>query len=165
MIDTPAELVEDDNVAQAVVSTEVVIPGGRVDLQIESPSLLTFIEVKVDADEGPSQLQRYRVALEARGGQRAKVLALLTMPGADGPPPGLPCIHVNFVDLLACWLPFARALGDDAQGYLARYLSSVARLLAFGGQGPFEQWTFAAQRSALDFVSQLASGVSRAGDF
>jgi hypothetical protein len=163
MIDVPAEAVDDDRITAAVVSTEVVIPGGRVDLKIESPTLLAFIEIKVDAAEGPSQLQRYRTALDARAGARAKVLAFLTMPGAEGPPAGLPCVHVTFADLLSRWLPLTR-VHDDASAYLARYLNSVARLLGYAGQGPFEHWTFADQRSALDFVSQVRAEGPRAGD-
>jgi hypothetical protein len=158
MIEAPAEAVDQDSTTAAVVSTEVVIPGGRVDLQVESPTLLTYIEVKVDAAEGPSQLQRYRTALDARAEARAKVLAFLTLPGAEGPPTGLPCVHITFADLLSRWLPLARSHDDDASGFLARYLSSVARLLGYAGQGPFEQWTFADQRSALDFVSQVGAG-------
>lgn len=157
MIDAPTEAIDDGNISTAVVSTEVVIPGGRVDLQIESATLLAFVEVKVDATEGPSQLQRYRTALDARAGTRAKVLVYLTLPGAEGPPTGLPCVHVTFADLLSRWLPLTR-VHDDASAYLARYLSSVARLLGYTGHGPFEHWTFADQRRALDFVSQVDAG-------
>lgn len=163
MIDAPAEAADDDSVSAAVVSTEVVIPGGRVDLQVESPSLLAFIEVKVDATEGPSQLRRYRTALDARAGGRATVLAFLTLPGAEGPPAGLSCSHVTFADLLSRWLPLARS-HDDASAYLSRYLGSVARLLGYAGEGPFEHWTFADQRNALDFVSQVGSGGFRGDD-
>ena len=163
MIDAPAEAADDDSVSAAVVSTEVVIPGGRVDLQVESPSLLAFIEVKVDAAEGPSQLRRYRTALDARAGGRATVLAVLTLPGAEGPPAGLSCSHVTFADLLSRWLPLARS-HDDASAYLSRYLGSVARLLGYAGEGPFEHWTFADQRNALDFVSRVGSGGFRGDD-
>lgn len=157
MIEAPAEVVDSDNVAAAEVSTEVVIRGGRVDLEIKTETLLAFIEVKVDASEGPSQLQRYRTALDAKAGGRAKVLAFLTLPGAKGPPTGLSCVHITFAELLSRWLPLARS-HDDASGYLARYLSSVARLLGYAGQGPFEKWTFADQRRALDFVSYIGVG-------
>jgi hypothetical protein len=157
MIDAPTEAIDSEDTSMAEVSTEVVIPGGRIDLQIESPALLAFIEVKVNADQGPSQLQRYRTALDARAGARAKVLAYLTLPGAEGPPTELACIHITFADVLSQWLPLTRS-HDDASAYLARYLSSVARLLCYGAQGPFEHWTFADQRRALDFVSQLEPG-------
>ncbi|WP_437611915.1 PD-(D/E)XK nuclease family protein [Sorangium sp. So ce834] len=162
MIEAPTEAVDDDSLSAAVASTEVVVPGGRVDLQIESPALLAFVEIKVHATEGPSQLQRYRTALDARAGARAKVLAFLTLPGAEGPPTGLSCIHVTFADLLSRWLPLARS-HDDTSAFLARYLRSVARLLGYAGQGPFEHWTFADQRSALDFVSQVGAGGFRDG--
>mgnify|MGYP000980169684 CR=1 FL=1 len=163
LIDAPAEVADDDSVSAAVVSTEVVIEGGRVDLQIESPSLLAFIEVKVDAVEGPSQLRRYRNALDARARNKAAVLAFLTLPGVEGPPARLSCSHVTFADLLSRWLPLARS-HDDASAYLSRYLSSVARLLGYAGEGPFEHWTFADQRNALDFVSQVGSGGFRGND-
>jgi len=157
MIDAPAEATDDDSIAGAVVSTEVAISDGRVDLQIDTPRLLAFIEVKIDAAEGPSQLSRYRQALDKRAEKRAKVLAFLTLPDGESPPARLSCSHVTFDDLLSRWLPLVRS-DDYASTYLAHYLCSVARLLSISGEGPFENWTFADQRLALDFVSRLSFG-------
>jgi hypothetical protein len=157
LIEAPIEALDDDNIARAAVSTEVIVSEGRVDLQIASPALLAFIEVKIDAGEGPSQLQRYYTALGAHEGACAKVLGYLTLPGAAGPEMAAPCIHFTFAELLSRWLPHART-HDDASAYLARYLSSVARLLGYTNHGSFEDWTFAAQRRALNFVSQVDVG-------
>lgn len=50
----------------------------RVDIVVETREFLVGIELKIDASEGPSQLERYRNALQAR-------LAFKIMPG-KGPP-------------------------------------------------------------------------------
>lgn len=75
LIDAPAEASDDDSISATAVSIEVVISGGRVDIELASPSFLGFIEVKVDAAEGLAQLRRYRKALDARADGRATVLA------------------------------------------------------------------------------------------
>lgn len=128
LIKVPREVTDDPSTSAIRVSREVVTREGRVDLQLESTALLAFIEVKVNTQQGASQLLGYQTALEARLLNRLKVLALLTLPGAAGPPEGLDCAHVTFRDLLSCWLPFA--LGNDHPSrYLASYLSSLGKLL------------------------------------
>ncbi len=47
-------------------------------MSIDGPKALVFIEVKVDADEGPQQLDRYAKALDELAGDRDSMLVFLT---------------------------------------------------------------------------------------
>jgi hypothetical protein len=135
------------------VRAEAVLPNGRLDLRIETPELLLFVEVKVDAEQGRDQLPRYRVELDKEK-VRMRALVLLTLPHAEGPPPNIECVHLSFEDLLLEWLPLADRDGGE-RGFLARYLKAVAMILGYVGRGPFERWTFAEQRRALQLVSRI----------
>lgn len=153
LAECPPERLELEELSAAVVSAEAYLSTGRLDIRIESIRLLVYVEVKVDAVEGPEQLARYRAALDGER-QRTCILVFLTLPGAQGPHASLDCVHRTLEDLLLAWLPFANIDGE-ASGYLARYLKSIALILGRTGRGSFEQWTFAEQRSALELVSRV----------
>ena len=133
------------------MTPEHVIPGGRVDVRVELPGVLVFIEAKVDSDEGVGQLATYYGALETERGTRDGFLVYLTRPAHDPPDKSIPCKHMTFEDLLRLWLPVAGA-SDETHGYLARFLKSTALLLGRAGVGTFDDWTFGLQRAALNLV-------------
>lgn len=137
------------------VSAECWLPGaGRVDLRIEVPRALLFVEIKVDAEEGLDQLKRYYSALEATRGIRSGHLVFLTLPDGEPAKSTVPHEHVDFLTLLRVWLPHAAPTGQEA-GYLARYLKSVAVVCGICGQGQFEDWGFSRQNQALSVVEGM----------
>ncbi|MCL2824465.1 MAG: PD-(D/E)XK nuclease family protein [Polyangiaceae bacterium] len=131
---------DDERISDAKVSTEVSLSNGRVDIGVRSRSLHVFIEVKIYASEGPSQLLRYGKELDQREDEGFDTdLILLTLCPAENrvheleyDRPGQKRVyhHIAFHDLLPRWLPYA-CLQDHASAYLASYLSSVARLLGY----------------------------------
>lgn len=153
-IEMPEAALDLAELRRASVASEAPISHGRVDVRIETANLLVFVEMKIDAEEGPSQFRRYRDALAAQAGQRAASLVLIAM-AAHEDKPDVVNTALTFRDLLIAWLPFA-ASDDSEAGYLARYLKTVALLLESTGAGAFENWTFAEQRAALDVVDELA---------
>lgn len=138
----------------ATVTPEAFVRTGRVDIRIETKRLVTFVEVKVDAGEGPDQLPRYRKALDAHGTGRERLLVYLTLPGAAPPPRNVECVHVDFAQLLRAWLPHATTDCEQG-GLLSRYLKSVALVLGVAGAESYERWTSTEQRSALEIVMSL----------
>jgi PD-(D/E)XK nuclease superfamily len=157
LAECPGETLEPDNLRNALVTVEAVVPSGRIDIRIETPLLLVFVEVKIDAGEGIDQLPRYRVALDRQAQSRAAVLVFLTLPEADEPARSVVCKHLTFEEVLTSWLAFA-GVDSELSGFLARYLKSVALVLSRAGHGTFEQWSFADQRRALDLVAAIDPG-------
>jgi hypothetical protein len=145
----PENVVQVEDLQDAKVTPEAQVTEGRIDIKVETSKLLAYVEVKVHAQEGPDQLMRYRKALN-RHSDRVTHLVYLTLPDAPGPTRSIACEQVDFRELLRVWLPFAGAGSGGA--YLARYLKSLARILGCVGQGSWNDWTFAEQRSALQFV-------------
>ncbi len=153
-IEMPDAALDIAELRRASVTPEAPISHGRVDVRIETADLLVFVEVKIDAGEGPSQFRRYQEALAAQAGRRTASLVLIAL-AAHEDKPDVVNAALTFRDLLIAWLPFAAP--DDAEaGYLARYLKTVALLLESTGTGAFEDWTFSEQRAALDLVDDLA---------
>jgi len=146
-----------DDERRAAVTTEHFIDGGRVDIRVELPATLVFVELKVDSHEGDGQLAKYRAALGKEKGAKTGVLAYMTLPDAPEPASDRPDRHVTLDDLLATWLPVAACTGD-CQGYLARYLKSLALVTGRAETGCFDEWSFAAQRAALDLLEEIADG-------
>ena len=64
------------------VKTQVSTAGGRLDIEIATPDVLLYVEVKVDwkidADGLSKQLTKYRRVLDSRGHDRCRLLGLLT---------------------------------------------------------------------------------------
>jgi hypothetical protein len=137
-----------------VMAERVVAPYGRVDVSIDAPKSLIFVEVKVDAAEGPSQLARYNKALAQLAMGREALLVFLT---ADDEQTGAGSDHrhVTFADVLRAWLPIA-ARTKKAQGtYLAMYLKTIARHLhRLADDGEFDAWRLPTQRAALAFIER-----------
>jgi hypothetical protein len=155
LVGCPSEKLESHELLAAIVTPEAWLSADdRLDIKIETPRLLVFVEVKIDAAEGHLQLSRYRKALDKEQITKDKYLVYLTLPGADEPADVLNYAHVSLEDLLLAWLPAADVDGEAA-GYLSRYLKSVAIVLARTGFESFEKWTFAEQRAALDLVSRI----------
>lgn len=145
----------DDALATAVVVAERWFPSGdRVDVSIELPDHVVFVEMKVDAEEGHAQLARYAQALAAARGLRAGTLVYLTLAEEADVPTGSAAKRVTLKELLAGWLPHAGP-GSGSEQYLARYLKSVALLVHCAGRERFDDWTMTQQRSALDLVGQI----------
>lgn len=67
----------------------------RVDIAINGPNFALFVEVKIDASEGPDQLRRYTEAIEKKaqtlGREHGRVIYLSPRPPGN-PPPGLAII-------------------------------------------------------------------------
>lgn len=101
----------------------------RVDIVVECPSALIFIEVKIDAAEGESQVQRYLRIAERKAGARGQVdagVVYLTPSWAPGPSVGASDLVVH-----ATWEQVARAVdgvASPANGALTdQLLSQFAR--------------------------------------
>jgi hypothetical protein len=139
----------------AVVEHERWFVSGRVDISIALPKCLVLIEMKIDAEEGPDQLLRYRKELDAAKGTRAPVLVYLTLPGATKSSSGVDHVHITLDKLLLSWLPLAGTGGGSAE-YLARYLKSIALLVGCAGVGRFDDWTITQQGAALKLVEAIA---------
>ena len=137
-----------------VTSERVLGRWGRVDVSIDGPRALIFVEVKVDAGEGPQQLSRYAKAMTELAGERESLLVFLTdNVGQTGQGDGHR--HVTFSDVLAVWLPIAAKTRSPEATYLAMYLKTIARhLRGIAGPGAFDQWDLHTQRAALDFIQR-----------
>jgi hypothetical protein len=137
-----------------VTSERVLGRWGRVDVSIDGPNALIFVEVKVDAGEGPEQLSRYAKAMAELAGERESLLVFLTDDvGQAGNGDGHR--HVTFSDVLAAWLPIAATTRSPEATYLAMYLKTIARHLRHvAGRGAFDQWDLHTQRAALEFIQR-----------
>ncbi|MDI1476415.1 PD-(D/E)XK nuclease family protein [Polyangium sp. y55x31] len=114
---------------KAEVTPEYTLSNGRrVDVRVSMPSLLVFIEVKVDASEGKKQLEDYYAALEHERSGRDGILVYLTLPGHEAPTSPVPYEHITFDQILEAWIPLSDG-SDYASQYLARFLKSLALLL------------------------------------
>lgn len=71
----------------------------RVDITIEGRGFLLGIEIKIDADEGPQQLSRYRNALQARAAHRQQRPALIYL--SPRPPLDPFTRHARWSDIAA----------------------------------------------------------------
>lgn len=143
--------------SEASVEPERVTSKGRVDISISLPETLILIENKIDATEGPAQLDRYHDALGELRGKRQGLLVYLTLPGAKQPKSSIPYVHLTFRDVLHAWLPFATQVGGAAD-YLARYLKSIASgVLRLCRRGGFDRWSFREQRAILDLVEECVA--------
>lgn len=140
----------------AIVESERWLPSGRVDISITLPKHLVFVEMKVDAEEGEEQLAGYRKDLDAFSNGRDTLLVYLTRPGAQDSVSGVDHVHVTLDQLLVSWLPFAGE-GTGSEGYLARYLKSVALVVRCAGHGTFDDWSITQQAAALDLVESITS--------
>ena len=142
-----------DTDSMEVASEVTVAPRCRVDLVLETPRCLVYVEAKVDARERPAQLADYRAALDARAGRRRGVLVFLTV---DGPAEtSADRVPLTFAELLSLWLPATLLPGADAQ-YLASYLVSVAGSLCGALEpGPFATWSLQAQRRMLALLNAI----------
>ena len=108
----------------------------RVDIVIETPELLIFVEVKIDALEGPEQLARYvesanRVAAVraiSDGGPPKPALVIFLSPraSADCPPE---VAHITWRELASTFAIAARR-ADGLAGHLIRSFANHTR--AFG---------------------------------
>jgi hypothetical protein len=143
-----------EDLPKATVTPEYTLADGRVDVRILLPSLLVFVEVKVDAREGDAQLERYDAALQQERGQRTAALVYLTLPDDEAPTSQVAYEHLSFDRLLAAWLPLCEG-SDDASRYLARFMKSLALTLRRAGPGTFDDWSFGLQRAALNLVEEI----------
>jgi hypothetical protein len=140
------------------IECEYALPSdtaGRVDLVISTPSLLIYVENKVDSSAGPNQLTRYHKALENELGDRDGTLVYLTLPDHEPPDTKAPYKHITFDDVLVAWLPFAVGTYPDCN-YLARFLKSIAILLGRAAPRDFEDWSFGTQRAALELIEEVS---------
>lgn len=126
---------------------------GRVDISLDGPNALVFVEVKVDAAEGAEQLTRYAKALDRLAGDRESLLVFLTLDGAPVGRTRRAHRHLTFTDILGAWLPIAAS--HPGAGYLGMYLKTIAsHLLRLAGPGEFDGWTLKVQRAALAFLER-----------
>lgn len=97
----------DEALSQVSVATEERPLGSdrdRVDIALEGPTFVIFIEVKIDAPEGEAQLIRYAQAAEAKARAQRKAHALVLFVSPRPPrdrPGGL---------VIVTWKSIARAL-------------------------------------------------------
>lgn len=141
-----------DEVVEVV--SEHAVRSGRIDICISMKNTLVFIEVKLDADEGPEQLKRYRDVLEQQRLGRKGVLVYLSLLGGTESLSCEPNHRLTFGTLLQAWLPLA--VGNTPEhGYLARYLKSVALLVGVAEPGDFYSWSFATQRNCISMLEEV----------
>jgi hypothetical protein len=85
----PDWTLQDTDLAEAVVQTEQRPLGSgrdRIDIAVEGPGFILFIEVKIDAGEGVMQLSRYEEAAKAKSALRGQECrALVVFLGPYGP--------------------------------------------------------------------------------
>jgi hypothetical protein len=62
--------------------TQDPVAEGVLDIKVEAPGVLVYIEVKIKSDVNPDQLRRYRAELE-QAGEHEKALVLLTRKHVD----------------------------------------------------------------------------------
>ncbi|MDR1490387.1 MAG: PD-(D/E)XK nuclease family protein [Desulfovibrio sp.] len=90
----------------------------RVDVEVDGPGFLLFIEVKIDYRETGDQLQRYLDIVRARAGKRPWRLAFLT---PDGRKPNDVALHgkvvcLRWADLAGDFLRHADVMPSDSHG-------------------------------------------------
>jgi len=138
------------------ITTELPVGGfGRVDLCIESPETVFFVEIKIDAKERPGQLADYQAALDEKTSTQGVtgVLVFLTLKDHSSPKSGVPSAHIHFDDVLAAWLPIAASGATPEHRYLGSYLTSVARgVCNLAGLGRFDDWNLTDQRALLRWL-------------
>ncbi len=104
----------------------------RVDIEIESPAFLIFIEVKVRAPETNDQLKRYVELAHAKAAGRPSFVIFLT---ADGRVPGDVDLHEKVISLSWKQIAFildthaSSALGNSFSGQIFRQFADHARRL------------------------------------
>ena len=143
---------------RARVQTEVLVAAGcRVDVVVETPKSVAYIEAKVDAVERSAQLDDYDVVLRSVAAKQGldPVLAFLTLDENDPSTSAAPHIHLTFRDLLRLWLPGTLLRGATGV-YLGCYLATVARnLCRLSGAGPFERWSLQNKHRTLKLLSSI----------
>jgi hypothetical protein len=104
----------------------------RVDLSIEGRDFLLIIEVKIDAGEGPVQLQRYDEILRAKAALLGKRPSLLYL--SPRPPESAPCgtVHARWTDVVSAAQEVGRAYkSGDASLFSVVLFHFAAHLAAF----------------------------------
>jgi hypothetical protein len=97
----------------------------RVDIAIDGPDFVLFVEVKIDAPPGPLQLQRYTEAANDKARAWRKTYAQVIYLSPRRPPPDLPPGIV-----VLTWRRVARALsGVPAQGVNGSLVHQYARYI------------------------------------
>lgn len=145
----------------ATITPEFFLETGRVDISMTIPTsegvgVLVFVEVKVDADEGERQLERYRDEMLKRAGSHSSYLVFLTLHPQPNSHSVREAIPIEFRQLLQCWLPVVARRGRDwTCAYAAAYLKTLALLTNIAAEGSFDDWNFARQRAALEVVEAI----------
>jgi hypothetical protein len=109
----PTWLVGQTDFRQIRVVTEESPVGStenRVDISITGPTFLIFLEVKIDAQEGFRQLERYRVEAENKALSLGVRNALVVYMTVDGRPP-----KTDDEVATLSWRDVERAVGDVAR--------------------------------------------------
>jgi hypothetical protein len=137
----------------AVITTERSLGQyGRVDVSIDGPKAIVFIEVKIDAAEGNQQLSRYGKALAQLVGERVSLLVFLTFDEKKIAAGGHR--QITFRNLLRVWLPIAASSRSQNAAYLSMYLKTIAQLYGVAASGEFDRWPLHTQRAALAFIER-----------
>ena len=133
--------------------------GGRMDLLLAAERWLVCIELKIGHVEGREQLKKYRAALKRR--KLPQQTALLVLLAPDGWVSGaqehslsaVPDVIITYRELLSALIPIALSGSTPSHRWVSEYLRSVAfSICGLGESGPFEQWSWAAQRRAIEWV-------------
>lgn len=82
----------------------------RVDVTLEGNDFLLGVEIKIDAPEGPNQIQRYRSVLNTKAGALGKTVSLIFL--SPRPPTESGTIHATWKDIAAA----ARQVGVRKPG-------------------------------------------------
>ena len=139
------------------VDCEYALPtGDRVDVVLESPAAVVFVEAKIGAEARERQLDDYADALDARGAfdSRHRVLVFLTVRPDQSAGTQRDHVHVTFAGLLRAWLPLASG-GMRGADDLARYLKTIAvHLCSIAARGAFDEWPLHVQRRCLAFLEK-----------
>jgi hypothetical protein len=154
-------ILDELDLTKAVAKPEYFLPNGRVDICITIPhkdggDYLVFTEVKVDAQEGDQQLERYDLDLQNCSSPRGSKLVYLTRSPQEATSfKGIDVEPVEFRELLQRWLPVVAMRGrDHTCAFGSAYLKTLALLTTCAADGRFDQWSFALQRSALDLIEE-----------
>ena len=109
---------DDANLAKATIRTEHYPLGdseNRIDIVIDAPDFIAFIEVKIDANEGHHQLERYKDALKRKreAHQMRKAYLIYLSPRAPHPndSPSLVVDNENFAHIT--WAQVKTILTSD----------------------------------------------------
>lgn len=114
------------DMARASVRTELRPQGSdadRVDIAIETPDHVVFVEVKIDAGEGREQLARYAAAAAAM--HKGWRLILLSPAAPKSLPPG--SVWLTWAELTAALKAVAGALSPSLGRTLLRQFAAHAR--------------------------------------